>query len=116
MSESKIVKQFTKFIYSFLYDDLKTITTATVKSGNGNDMPVFEEFDQRAYELRSGLENLLCRDGGTGTIARCFKLNINCRNLFNLPKRKTDILSFYSRESSTDRAYKVKITDIVKNL
>ncbi len=109
---SKIVKQFTKFIFPFQFDKEQIIPkTAQIQNKKGVSFNVFEQFTQHTESLREGLELLLSENGGKSKIAECYKLSINCRKEFLLPPRKEEMLSFVYRQSGGDTA-KVAITEV----
>jgi hypothetical protein len=114
--DEKLVKQFTKFIYPFWFGvsnkDNVNLDKYTYTTPKGKDCNIFERIDQKSTELRDGLDDLLCIDGGSAKIADCYKVNQTCRKLFNLPKRPIDYVSFYIRPTGEEVKYDVAITDV----
>ena len=109
-----IIKQFTKFLYPFKFvkDDPQSRITETIISSKGNDISIWERCGIDGHELRDGIADLYSeREDCPRRVADCFKLNINCRTLLNLPKKSQDLLTFVSR-GNTERNYSIAITDI----
>lgn len=98
MSNTLVVKQFTKFLFPFRYSRKETkLNDIVVRNDKGKELPLFLPFSPKSESLRKGLDDLLSIDGGSAKIADCYELNYNCRALFGLPQRATDSLSFRSR-------------------
>ena len=107
-----IVKQYTKFIFPFQYDrNLVSPQAAQIENKKGAKFNLFERFSQKCELLRDGLDLLLSENGGTSSIAECYKMNINCRKNFLLPPKKNEMLDFVTRQSDGN-ALKVAITEL----
>ena len=100
---SKIIKQFTKFIFPFHFVPSQiSPESAQSVSKKGAILNVWEPYTQSCESLREGLELLLDKDSGATKIADCYQLNINCRRAFDLPARKTDRLEFHARQAGSE--------------
>ena len=109
---AKIIKQYTKFIFPFNFDkNLLRPSEVVIENKKGVKQNVFERFSQPAESLRSGLEALLSKDGGSAKIADLYKLNVNVRREFNLPPKKGESLDFNCRQAGVE-SKKVSITEI----
>ena len=98
MSNTLVVKQFTKFLFPFRYSRKETnLNDIVIQNDKGKELPIFLPFSPKSESLRKGLADLLSIDGDSAKIADCFELNYNCRTLFGLPQRATDSLFFRSR-------------------
>ena len=109
---SKIVRQFTKFVFPFKFDANKVSPErAVIENKKGGSLNVFERFSQKTESLREGLDLMLDENGGSAKIADCYKLNINCRKYFSLPPKKEECLEFTSRQAGSD-TMRVAITEL----
>ena len=108
-----IKRQFTRFIYPFRYSREGTkLGEVMHTTSKGKQISVFEPFTQQTHGLRSGLAELLDKDGDNTRIAECYKLNINCRESFGLPSKQTVTMDFHTRAKKEDNVYRVKINDV----
>lgn len=100
---AEIVKQFTKFIFPFKFDQGGIcVEQAQMKNKKGESVPLFEPFSQHCESLREGLEGLLSTQSGSAKIADCYRLCMSGRKWFDLPPRKTDMLDFVCRQSGLE--------------
>lgn len=106
-----VVNQFTKIIFPFRYEK-KTVmpSLATVKNKSGDSVPLFEATSIGATNLRSGLDLLLDKNGGSANICECYRLDPNRRKHFDLPPHITEAIPFEPRQEK--RAFNVAITDV----
>lgn len=109
---SNILKQYTKFIFPFQYEKEKIdVALAQIEGNKANKLNVFEPFTISTESLRDGLELLLDENGGKSKIADCYQLNVNCRKYFSLPSKRTEPLTFLTRQNN-DENFEVLLTDI----
>ncbi len=97
MGASKIIKQFTKFLFPFRYSlkDTALCKLTADNENNGLDHP-FVRFHPKSEGLRMGIGEMLCGNS-SAKIADCFELPAIKRTLFNLPHRAVDTISFHTR-------------------
>lgn len=113
MEEIKILKHFTKFILPFKFSKpTKELDSFFAESRKGKRKYIFHKASQNSFNLRQGLDEMLLVDGGNTKIADIFELNNECRNIFELPKRSRDALSFYCRGEKDNIKYQVYLSTV----
>ncbi len=107
MSQTKVIKQFTKFIFPLVFDQKRV----KVRSNTNNGQELFTRISIKGEYLRDGLGELLDMNGGATKIADCYQLNANCRRDFDLPNHSNNCLQFFCRNDKKT-SYDVCINDI----
>ncbi len=98
MSETKIIKQFTKFIYPFTFEKEEIDVQETFfNDKNGNPQQLFETISIKGTYLRDGLDELMDQNGNSTKIADCYRVNPNYRGYFDLPSHSNKEINFFCR-------------------
>ncbi|MCL2861597.1 MAG: hypothetical protein FWE22_04205 [Firmicutes bacterium] len=113
-TEPTLVKHFTKFVYPFRFtkNDKASRLNEAITSGKGTEMKLFLSTGIDGSELRGGVSEYYSdkEDECSSRIAKCYRLNDQCRRHFNLPQRAIDFLIFTARGDNAQ--YKIQLTDV----
>lgn len=111
MVASKIVKQFTKFLFPFRYSPKDTPLCSGADCSEIAGLPnPFVRFHPKSEGLRKGIGEMLS-DDSSAKIADCFELSDTKRTMLNLPHRAVDTVSFRTR-SKDNSVYSITVEDV----
>lgn len=109
-----ISKHFVKVLFPFRYEreGCNKLEDVTVKNDKGNDKRLFVHFGFDAIDLRKGVKELFSKAENMSKIVDCYRVDYDARACIDLPRRKEEFLSFYTRERKDKDPYAVSIGEI----
>lgn len=109
-----ICKNFVKVLFPFWYaeEENRRLEEITITNTKGNEKNLFEYFDFGDADLRQGVQELFAEKGNSSKIVDCYCLAYDARTHMQLPRRKEEMLQFYTRDKKGANPYLVAVQEI----